>query len=203
MSHDTKLGTVPTENDGRDAVHIAILPMRAAQFLPSGCPVKLNKNGDAIPCDPEDAVGVVDPFLTKAQIFEGELFWLCLYPKTITSLRHVWEHPSFPLSFSGSISPEKAKATIPKTEIITPKRKSEKWLEQYVRQHCPYWEHESDGGYSRFLANVKYDKMIFYNGSDCHSLSEVEDADELFRHLSIILDMRIDANYFDTFTCSC
>jgi hypothetical protein len=36
----------------------------------------------------------VDPFLADP-VQPGQMFWLFLYPQTITGLRHVWEHLAF------------------------------------------------------------------------------------------------------------
>lgn len=191
-----KLGTNPNGDEGRDAVHIAIVPCRAAQYLSSGCPVALNRNGEAVSSGPGQAVGVVDPFRPDAMAVQtGQWFWLCLYPKTITSLRHVWEHPAFPLS-KGASKPMPRHSSANKEE-------SKAWLKEYVRKHCFYWADEIDGGLMLFLNYVKDQRWIYYAGSDCHGLSDVDDADELFRHLSIVLDRRIDASYFEAFTCSC
>ena len=79
MSEPTKLGYHPFADAGRDAVHVAIIPMRAIRRMMPG--ERLQN-------------GVVDPFLT-APVEPRELFLLCLYPGTITNLRHVWSHPSF------------------------------------------------------------------------------------------------------------
>jgi hypothetical protein len=77
----------------RDAVHIAVVPMKAGQSLRAGQHIGIMGDGTA----GTDAVriGIVDPFLTK-DLARGEFFWMLVYPRTITSLRHVWSHPGIP-----------------------------------------------------------------------------------------------------------
>lgn len=198
MSNEAKLGTVPKGDEGRDAVHVAIVPVRAAERLEGGSPVRLNSDGMAEACRAEDAIGVVDPFRPEEDriVTMNTWFWLCLYPKTITGLRHVWEHPAFQ---HPEITPP------PASHYTKEKLASEEWLKNYVKIHCPYDEEDGniDDGYAAFLKHVTDDKWIYYYGNDCHSLSDVEDADELFRHLSIVLGKTITASYFEAFTCSC
>ncbi len=192
MSNETKLGTAPQGNEGRDAVHVAIIPICAAHKLNIGSPVTINLDGLAESCSIDKAMGVVDPFRNQA-VTKGSWFWLCLYPKTITSLRHVWEHPAFPISTDPATQ---------KSVYSGNKAESEEWVKSYVKIHCPYWDQSPDSGYGAFLDHVS-EREIFYYGRDCHGLSDVEDADELFHHLSIILGIRIDASYFESFSCSC
>src|SRR5882724_12030884 len=169
MSNETKLGTIPKGNEGRDAVHVAIVPMCAATHLAGGSPVKVNAKNEAEPCSVEDAIGVVDPFRPQDQsVAKGSWFWLCLYPNTITGLRHVWEHPCFPKS---EIEPERPLSEIPSTSVAD----SQRWIADYVRQHCFYWDKEPDGGYSEFKQYVRDERWIYYYGSDCHSLADVYD----------------------------
>jgi hypothetical protein len=87
------LGESPKEDDRRDAIHIAIVPVVAACNLNRGDHVGLFSNGTAS-WDVKEKIGIVDPFL-KEYVKKGETFWLCLYPYSITSLRHVWTHPAF------------------------------------------------------------------------------------------------------------
>ena len=79
MKDVPKLGEVITDDPGRDAVHVAVIPMLAARVMHPGEHLKN---------------GIVDPYL-KAPVQPGEKYWLLLYPNTVTSLRHVWTHPAF------------------------------------------------------------------------------------------------------------
>lgn len=82
---------------GRDAIHLAVEPVIAGEILRPGEHIGM-KNGKAYgingPVEPR-ALGIVDPFLNGV-VKEGERFWLIVYPRQITSLRHVWSHPDFP-----------------------------------------------------------------------------------------------------------
>ncbi len=89
------LGNIIAENEKRDAIHIAVEPIRVKEIF---------RPGDHIGVDGTHAnpVGIVDPFL-KTLVQPGEMCWLLIYPREIKSLRHVWEHPAFSPSAGGSI----------------------------------------------------------------------------------------------------
>lgn len=86
------LGQLPGKNDMRDAIHIAIAPVVAGKMLQPGQHVGLLPDGRF--GNTSETIGIVDPFLLNS-VEEGQTFWLCLYPYSITSLRHVWTHPTF------------------------------------------------------------------------------------------------------------
>ena len=94
------LGTIIGPNEKRDAIHLAVEPCIAGQNLYPGQHVLLidKPTGGQVAVaglEEEVTLGIVDPFLTLP-VAKGERFWLVVYPRQITSLRHVWEHPSFP-----------------------------------------------------------------------------------------------------------
>lgn len=189
VSKEAKLGAVPAGNEGRDAVHIAIVPVQAAEGIGAGCPVQM-KNGKAVPCNAHDADGIADPFRREnIAINYGEWFWLCLFPGSITNLRHAWEHPLFPSETKLPGNPDQVAS-------------SKAWLEQYVKRVCPYDNDISGGGYEKFLRNVR-EGQIFYHGHDCHNADDVEDETELYYHLSVILNRTINRDSFESFSCSC
>jgi len=74
---------------GRDAIHIAVIRRVAETRLFPGQHVGIDGNPSG-----EKTVGIVDPYLANT-VMPGESFWMLLYPRTITGLRHVWNHPDF------------------------------------------------------------------------------------------------------------
>ena len=88
---DARLGELAPEESVRDAIHVAILPVIAGHILRPGEHVAV-VDGVAWSTKTETH-GIVDPFL-KSFVLEGERFYLCLYPGSITSLTHHWSHPS-------------------------------------------------------------------------------------------------------------
>jgi hypothetical protein len=81
----------------RDAIHLATEVVHSAEVLQPGQRVRLTyRQGTTVRAlkEGEDWQGIVDPFLdgpTKPY----DKFIMILKPGTITTLRHVWEHPDF------------------------------------------------------------------------------------------------------------
>ena len=88
------LGTTNLGEAGRDAIHLAVEPVTSDEIVFPGQHIGILPNGKAC-YKAKTHIGIVDPFVT-GPIYPGIKFWLIVYPRTITSLRHVWSHPSFP-----------------------------------------------------------------------------------------------------------
>lgn len=182
---DVNLGFMPVEHASRDAVHIAVIPAIAGEALVPGTWVAKNKDVFVVAKDAKDAVGIVDPFRRLA-VKKGSRFWLCLFPKTVTSLRHHWTHPAFPAD----------EKTADNADDIA---KSEMWLREYAaRMNC---YDEPDAAYERLIDGLKSGELFAY-GSDLHGLHELDDADNLRYHAEKVIGIRIDFNDF-SFSCSC
>jgi len=100
------LGTIIGPDEKRDAIHLAVFPAVAGTDLRPGQHVIL-EDGVALPVPRGEGFGIVDPFLL-VKVKAGWRFWLVVYPREITSLRHVWEHPSFPSSIDRVVVTEPA-----------------------------------------------------------------------------------------------
>lgn len=92
MSEQVKIGQLAEASAGRDAIHVAIAPVVAAERLEPGTHVGFWPDGSVGCC--KGPLGIVDPFLSQP-VSRGERFYMFLYPNTITGLRHVWTHPAF------------------------------------------------------------------------------------------------------------
>ena len=87
------LGNVISPAEKRDAIHIAVEPVKSYGVLKPGDHVGRLPCGRYGPSD--KPVGIVDPFL-DVFLKRDDMFWLLVYPRQIKSLRHVWSHPAFP-----------------------------------------------------------------------------------------------------------
>ena len=123
------LGTIITSGESRDAIHLAVDPVEAGTTLAPGDHVVI-KEGLAVRAPGiGKGVGIVDPFLQDV-VKKGDWFWLVVYPRTITTLRHVWEHPAFPDAVEG-------------------KGASERWLRDFVDSQGVH-AYEDEGEASTF-----------------------------------------------------
>lgn len=93
---EIKLGQLIEGLGERDAVHVALAPVIAAQRLAPGQHVGLIQahNTELVGVCSEP-IGIVDPFLDHS-VERGQRFYVMLYPNTVTGMRHQWEHPAFP-----------------------------------------------------------------------------------------------------------
>lgn len=96
---ELKLGQLIEGYQERDAIHIAVAPVVAAEHLAPGQHVGFTVGWRVGTCDAP--IGIVDPFLT-VDVEPGQQCWLFLYPQTITALRHDWTHPAFAERQAGS-----------------------------------------------------------------------------------------------------
>ena len=116
MSESLKIGKIITEPQSRDAIHMAVAPVVANETLSRGQRVGVVDNVASAFLKP---VGIVDPFLDRDYVAKGQQFWIFLFPGSITSLHHQWEHPGFKADDG-----EGAK-----------KMASVKWLEGWCEEH--------------------------------------------------------------------
>lgn len=182
------LGTIITDG-GRDAIHLAVEPVEAGEFLNIGDDLVLidGKAFASIHYPGKKAVGIADPFL-RDNIKKGEKFWLIVYPRQITSLRHVWSHPDFPES------------DVPTTTV---KQDSVKWMTEWAKEHMGYDYYGSRG--DEKLSDEEALGIAISAGHNTH-VGPYESAaeyinDEWWFHWEAITGVRGDREAY--FSCSC
>lgn len=124
---DVTIGKIITHDARKDAIHVAIAPCKSHGILKPGEHIGIH---DGI-STPKDPVGIVDPFLDKP-VTRGQTFWIFLYPKTASNLRHEWDHPAFQDDASNV---QKIIAKLTGDEFAV----SRQWLEDFARKaEIPY-----------------------------------------------------------------
>lgn len=199
------LGTIIGPNEKRDAIHLAVLPVEAGEDLSRGMDVHVLE-GKAFRASAygKDAIGIVDPFIKSESYVDvkaGQRFWLVIYPRVITSLRHVWTHPSIP-DEPGVSAP---------VVSDTQKAESEAWLRQWIRNaDCPDYntvmaaavgdplEGIEDYGEAYRIEDYGDGPYLFFSGRDAHSSIPPE----FWDHVEIVTGRKVPVRAV-SFTCSC
>lgn len=180
------LGFIITPNEKRDAIHLAVENVVAAHDLRPGMDVGFSGflNGEVGVCD--GPVGIVDPFLRQT-VRQGERFWLVVYPRQITSLRHVWTHPAFPESEVASAS------------VTSSREASEQWLRDFIGgADCPAYETVIAKAIdNRDAWDSSY---LHFNDSDAHG----DIPPEFWTHVEVVTGRTIpQEDRAEHFSCSC
>ncbi len=188
---EARLGEIITEvgeQNQRDAIHIAVVPVVAGCALRPGQHVGISADGKtATQVGPY--VGIVDPFLMAPAVRDGQTFWLCLYQGQVTTLRHEWTHPAFP-----SVSQPQGRSQI---------EDSKAWLRQYAKRVNDYYADDGDKSYETLMDDIRRKDYLTYHGTDMHGLGDLQDAEELAHHASIVLGAPVNWSEFEGFSCSC
>lgn len=87
---DVQLGMIAPDSADRDATHVAVAPMVAAVDMQPG--QHCGPMGGGLAGPDGKHIGIVDPFL-RNPVKKGQRFFLCLYPRSVTGLRHHYLHP--------------------------------------------------------------------------------------------------------------
>lgn len=79
----------------RDAFHMACVLSYSTVHINPGDYIRYAQGCICMPCDREDADGIVDPFacseVDRALINPGETFWVMLKPNSISNLTHKFD----------------------------------------------------------------------------------------------------------------
>lgn len=182
---DTVVGKTLTDMVPRDAIHIAVAPVIAGCRLHAGQHVSFDYNStDTVTINSATPIGIVDPFLTEV-VEPGTIFWLFLYPNTITSLKHLWTHPAFNHEDADKV-------------YVRPEKKitSEQWLKNYAEG--------LNVGYRDLMNSAT--EWIEYGEYMCRGglLEGVCTGDEFWEHFENVTGTKVVENKKENFfTCSC
>ena len=182
------LGMIITENEKRDAIHLAVEPVIAGHDLQAGDHIKIVE-GMAIKTMPTQGIGIVDPFI-DGYVQKGERFWLVVYPRKITSLRHVWTHPAFKDALEEVAKEDPAENF------------SKRWIAEFCARIPLDYQTVLDGAaeYVRDKEQGGYGEYLCFGG-----LLEGEYVpDEFWVHYEVVTGKTVPEEHRGSFfTCSC
>ena len=172
---ESKLGELCNEQSQRDAVHVAYLPVKAHKVLYPGqkTGAKGRDSSDSKP------IGIVDPFL-ETRVEPGQWFKLCLFPGSVTGMRHHWECP------------------LVSAETTNDKAEAEAWLrEQCKPLGCSFEDLVDPHG------DLVTGEYILNDMNEAARDRWYEIQDEFWERRKIYTGVDVDEDRRGGFTCSC
>jgi len=186
------IGTVHTEDLGRDAVHVAVVQATAGERIWPGRPVRLNTDGLATMNAGAPFLGIADPYIgawheygdrKEYMIDKGQRFFIFLFPNTITSLRHEWTHPVLD-------SPPRVVSD------------AERWLRQFADRWSLDYTQLVAAATSRDYG--EWGRYVVAQGQDLHSYEELgEDGPLFWQHLEALTGQTFEDGHRQRFVWSC
>lgn len=183
------LGKIHERTERRDAIHLAVEPVEAGERLQPGEHIRV-ESGIATTDDPDNCLGIVDPFLTRP-VKKGERFWFVMYPRVVHSLRHVWSHPSFP-----------DEELVSDTDDLDDARKRKAQARAWIRMHAA----ELGVTYQRLMqmATEWLETGEMYTEVGSEHMSSTLRADEFWRNYEAMTGVQVDPERRHGFIgCSC
>ncbi len=170
----------------RDAIHIAIMPVTAAEDISRGEEIGL-VYGTKDQVKGKDSVyglksiGVADPFIKAWRIKKGQRFYAFLHPNSVTGMRHEWTHPLI-------------------DDVKPPSGESEAWLRAFADK----WNFD----YDDMIAGACEDEgYVVAGGMDLHGADELAPGDEelFWKHVETLTGRTFDGKHRENFgwSCSC
>lgn len=178
------IGKLVQTEQVRDAIHVAVAPMEAAEVLYPGQRIGIY-NGLALAS--AHSIGIVDPFL-ESRVMKGERFWMFLFPGTVTSLRHEWKHPHFD--------------TFPEPPAPAGKEESKQWMEKFASDIGWNSEQVID------LATRALDYGEIFTQQDSQNMRDTfyDNQEDFWKHYQAITGRVVSQKEQDdtfVFSCSC
>jgi hypothetical protein len=188
-TNEPVIGQLIEGEANRDAIHVAIAPVVAAEKLAPGQHVGFVEGStDRVESLPgavyaSRRIGIVDPYLPSL-VFPEQRFYLFLYPRTVTSLRHEWTHPAFQAVPTSQPQPSE----------------SENWLRNFADKAGLSYDRvleigrdyaDNDGFYTEYDTSRARD--AFYD----------VDSAEWWTHIERVTGITVNDKQHTPFNCSC
>lgn len=179
--NELNLGQIITTAQYRDAIHVAVAPVKASRPLFPGQRIGFIDRANSLVAESDNPIGIVDPFLQGSVPKDAE-FWMFLFPGTITGLRHDWTHPAF------SNAPS---------------------AQQDEKAHSEAWLRQASIALGIEYEDILSDSFALFNGDYINNGETIRNRwydmeDEFLKHYSIVTGRTVTPDdVTGGFTCSC